>query len=183
ELIAADYVYQIKRLAHPHLYSPIFGPISEYIVGLKDLAKELRAADKALADAGEKDAWLDLSKYPLAGVDVVDRYTYRITLKGRYPQFAYWLAMSFFAPVPIEADRFYALPGMPKKNLPLDWYPVGTGPTCSRRIIPMRAWGWSAIRTTGASPIPPKASRRTGHQGCWWPPHSGFRSSTRRCSV
>ena len=36
ELIAEDYVYQIKRLAHPRLHSPIFGLISGYIVGLKD---------------------------------------------------------------------------------------------------------------------------------------------------
>ena len=128
ELIAADFVYQIKRLAHPRLHSPILGLISGYIVGLKELAQELRAANEALADAGNKDAWLDLSKYPLAGVEVVDRYTYRITLRGRYPQFQYWLAMNFFAPVPIEADRFYGQPGMAEKNLSLDWYPVGTGP-------------------------------------------------------
>ena len=30
--------------------------------------------------------------------------------------------------VPFEVDRFYGQPGMAKKNLTLDWYPVGTGP-------------------------------------------------------
>ncbi|MCG6865588.1 MAG: peptide ABC transporter substrate-binding protein, partial [Thiogranum sp.] len=44
ELTAADYVYQIKRLAHPHLHSPIFGLMSDYIVGLRDYAKTLKAA-------------------------------------------------------------------------------------------------------------------------------------------
>ncbi len=128
ELTAEDYVYQIKRLAHPRLHSPIFGLMSEYIVGLKELSATLKAADRELVAASGEDAWLDLSKYPLAGVEVVDRYTYRIKLKGRYPQFVYWLAMTFFAPVPIEADRFYAQPGMMEKNIMLDWYPVGTGP-------------------------------------------------------
>ena len=39
ELTAADYVYQIKRLAHPGLSSPIFGLMSEHIVGLKELGE------------------------------------------------------------------------------------------------------------------------------------------------
>jgi ABC-type transport system substrate-binding protein len=49
-------------------------------------------------------------------------------LNGSYPQFVYWLAMPFFAPVPWEADRFFAQPGMQAKNFTLDWWPVGTGP-------------------------------------------------------
>jgi oligopeptide transport system substrate-binding protein len=57
----------------------------------------------------------------------VDRYTYRIRIKGKYPQFVYWLAMPFFAPVPEEAERFYRQPGMAEKNFSLDWQPVGTG--------------------------------------------------------
>jgi ABC-type transport system substrate-binding protein len=122
ELTAADYVYEIKRLASPRLSSPIFGLMSEHIVGLAELAEELRAADS------DKDAWLDLSKYQLAGVKQLDRYTFSIKIKGRYAQFVYWLAMSFFAPVPIEVDRFYAQKGLAAKNLTLDWYPVGTGP-------------------------------------------------------
>lgn len=124
ELIADDYVYQIKRLASPKLNSPIFGMMSEYILGLKDyadaLAKQAKQNDKA--------AYLDLNRVPLAGAEVVDRYTYRVKLKGKYPQFVYWLAMPFFAPVPWEAERFYAQPGMKEKNLMLDWFPVGTGP-------------------------------------------------------
>ncbi|GAB4175963.1 MAG: ABC transporter substrate-binding protein [Rhodocyclaceae bacterium] len=136
ELTAADYVYQIKRLAHPRLHSPIFGLMSDYVPGLKDLAARLRAADAKLREAGRADAWLDLDAFPLEGVELVDRYTYRIRLKGRYPQFVYWLAMSFFAPVPVEADRFYAQPGMAEKNLTLDWYPVGTGPYMLTRNDP-----------------------------------------------
>ncbi len=128
ELTAEDYVYQIKRLAHPRLHSPLFGLMSEHIVGFKALAQRLDAENKALSIAGQPDAWLDLSKQALEGVELIDRYRYRIRIKGRYPQFIYWLAMNFFAPVPIEVDRFFGQPGMAEKNLSLDWYPVGTGP-------------------------------------------------------
>jgi oligopeptide transport system substrate-binding protein len=124
ELEAADYAYQIKRLAHPGLHSPIFGLMSEYIIGLAELGDTLKVAART-APPGE---WLDLRKHDLPGVEVVDRHTYRIRLKGKYPQFLYWLAMPFFAPVPWEADLFHAQPGMAERNLTLDWYPIGTGP-------------------------------------------------------
>jgi len=124
ELVAADYVYQVKRLAHPHLHSPIFGLMSDYIVGLKDYAKTLEEeAGKAGANA-----YINLHDYPLEGAEVIDRYRYRIKLRGVYPQFRYWLAMPFFAPVPWEADAFYSQPGMKDRNITLDWYPLGTGP-------------------------------------------------------
>lgn len=124
ELTADDYIYEIKRLAHPHLHSPIFGMMSELIVGLKDLGARLQEDAKALPPGG----WLDLGRYDLPGAEKVDAHTWRIHIKGKYPQFAYWLAMPFFAPVPREVDRFYSQPGMAEKNLILDWWPVGTGP-------------------------------------------------------
>ena len=124
ELVADDYIYQIKRLAHPHLHSPIFGMMAERIVGLKAFSEEVQKAAKDLPP----DAWLDLDRFSIEGVTRIDRYTYRIVLNGKYPQFLYWLAMPFFAPVPREVDRFYSQPGMAEKNLTLDWYPVGTGP-------------------------------------------------------
>jgi oligopeptide transport system substrate-binding protein len=124
ELVAEDFAFEIRRLAHPHLHSPIFGLMSEYIVGLKDYAAKLQEAAKKLPPGG----YLDLNSIPLEGVEVVDSHTYRIRVKGKYPQFVYWLAMPFFAPVPWEAEKFYSQPGMSDgKNLSLDWYPVGTG--------------------------------------------------------
>ena len=123
KVTAEDYVYQIKRLAHPQLHVPIAGVMSEYIVGFKDYAETLQHAAKR-----HPDAYLDLDNYDLPGVQVVDEHTYRITLNGKYPQFQYWLAMPFFAPMPHEAERFYARPGMRERNLSLDWWPVGSGP-------------------------------------------------------
>jgi oligopeptide transport system substrate-binding protein len=122
ELVADDYIYQIKRLAHPRLHSPIFGLMAEYIVGMAEYAEALKKADV------DKNKWLDLRQFPLHGVERVDRYTYRVTLKGRYPQFAYWLAMPFFSPIPWEAEKFFHQSGMELKNFTLDWWPVGTGP-------------------------------------------------------
>ncbi|MBY0484008.1 ABC transporter substrate-binding protein [Nitrosomonas sp.] len=125
ELLAEDYVYQIKRLAHPRLHSPIYGLMADYIVGLSDYAKVLKQANQNHSDG---KTYLDLRDYQLDGVQVVDRYTYRIKIAGKYPQFVYWLAMPFFAPIPWEADRFYSQKGLIQKNITLDWYPVGTGP-------------------------------------------------------
>lgn len=125
ELLAEDYVYQIKRLAHPRLHSPIYGLMADYIVGLRTYAEILKQADRNLPQ-GEN--FLDLRNYELEGVQATGKYTYRIKIKGKYPQFLYWLAMPFFAPIPWEADRFYSQPGLMQKNITLDWYPIGTGP-------------------------------------------------------
>jgi ABC-type oligopeptide transport system substrate-binding subunit len=122
-VMAADYAYQIKRLANPQLHSPIFGVMSEYIVGLKEYAENLQQAHQA-----NPNAVLDMNAYPLTGVQVVDERTYRIEVIGKYPQFSYWLAMSFFAPMPQEVERFYAQAGMRERNLTLDWWPIGSGP-------------------------------------------------------
>lgn len=125
ELIAEDYIYQIKRLAHPKLHSPIYELMADYIVGLRDYAKVLIQAKQIQFDQKNH---LDLRNYALEGVELIDKYSYRITIKGKYPQFMYWLAMPFFAPIPWEADVFYSQPGLIQKNITLDWYPVGTGP-------------------------------------------------------
>jgi oligopeptide transport system substrate-binding protein len=123
EMMAADFVYQIKRLAHPRLHSPIFGLMSEYIIGLNEYSAKL----KEYAEDIPGNGYLDLDRFEVSGVQILDRYRYAIDIRGKYPQFQYWLAMPFFSPVPHEAERFYRQPGMPA-NISLDWYPVGSGP-------------------------------------------------------
>jgi oligopeptide transport system substrate-binding protein len=127
ELTAADYVYQIKRLAYPKLHSPILSVMDDYIVGMKEYADTLNKAYQKISGGSEQAVYLDLTQYPLAGVEQVDRYTYRVKIRGKYPQFLYWMAMPFFAPMPPEADQFFLQPGMAARNLTLDWYAVGTG--------------------------------------------------------
>ncbi|MBX3617570.1 ABC transporter substrate-binding protein [Nitrosomonas sp.] len=125
ELIAEDYIYQIKRLAHPKLHSPIYELMADYIVGLREYATELK---QVIQNYPLKDTFLDLRNHQLEGVLVVDKYTYRVKIKGKYPQFIYWLAMPFFAPIPWEADQFFSQSGLIQRNITLDWYPIGTGP-------------------------------------------------------
>jgi len=127
EVTAADYVYQIKRIAQPSLHSPILGIMAQYIDGLKELAKEIKAKEDALKKQGEEHPFIDLDKFDLPGVKILDRYTYQIKVKGLYPQLIYWLSMPFFAPMPKEAIQFYSQPGLIDKNIVLDWYPVGSG--------------------------------------------------------
>lgn len=126
ELTADDYVYQVKRLAVPANHSPIAGLMGEHIEGFASFAKTARAQQEKDRAAGH--LWTDLRPLTMNGVKVLDRYTYSIHIKGVYPQFIYWLAMNFFAPMPWEAERFYAQPGMTERNITLNWYPVGTGP-------------------------------------------------------
>ena len=123
ELVAEDYVYQIKRIASPFLHSPIAGVMREYIVGF-DAFRNL--AGERYRD--QPDAWHDLRELVFAGLYVDDRYTYRIRIEGKYPQLVFWLAMPFFSPMPWEAEKFYSQPGMDERNISLNWYPVGTGP-------------------------------------------------------
>ena len=87
-----------------------------------------KAHEKLKNEADEDQRFVDLRNYAMEGVEVLDRYRYRIRVKGKYPQLVYWLAMPFFAPMPWEADLFYSQPGMKKRNITLNWYPVGTGP-------------------------------------------------------
>ncbi len=122
ELLAKDYVYQIKRMAHTKIHSPIAGLMSKYIVGLNELAEELHNLDESEMN------YIDLNKYDLSGVKVISDTKFEITLKQKYPQFLYWLSMYFFSPMPWEADYFYAQAGMKDKNITMDWFPVGTGP-------------------------------------------------------
>jgi ABC-type transport system substrate-binding protein len=117
EMVAEDYVYQIKRLAYPKIQSPIAELMAGYIDGFSEFAES--TANIAIQD---------LKKQPMRGVEAINDHQYRIRIKGKYPQFQYWLAMPFFAPMPWEADAFYAQAELKNKNITLDWYPIGTGP-------------------------------------------------------
>ncbi len=132
ELIADDYVYAIRRLATPRIKSPSFSTMSEHIVGLKEYGAQIVAADKALRAGLEPTnrdlPFLDFRKYAFDGAQTLDPHTLRIRINGKYPQFKYWLAMTFFSPIPWEAEAFYAQPGMAERNLTLNFWPVGTGP-------------------------------------------------------
>lgn len=132
ELTADDYVYAFRRLASPRVPSPIYSLMAGYVIGMKEYGDRLRALDQEARQGMAPDQrdlpWLDLRGIGFDGVQAVDPHTLRIRVKGKYPQFKYWLAMTFTAPVPWEAERFYSQPGMAQRNLSLNTWPVGTGP-------------------------------------------------------
>ena len=165
ELVADDYVYQIKRLAHPRLHSPIMRLMSEYIVGLKDLRRSWPGRKRQPA-ARPQDGYLDLTRFNLAGAEVVDRYTYRIRVKGKYPQFVYWLAMPFFAPMPCPR-RTVSIRSRAwrRRTFPSTGIPVGTGPYMLTVNNPNRQMVLERNPNFAASRIPRKASRATRQAG------------------
>lgn len=132
ELTAHDYVYAFRRLASPRVASPIYSTLAQHVVGFREYGERVRQADRELREglpSGQRDLpWLDLRELGFDGVTALDDHTLRIRVNGSYPQFRYWLAMTFTAPVPWEADRFYSQPGMADHNLSLNTWPVGTGP-------------------------------------------------------
>lgn len=127
ELTADDYVYGIKRIGDVRTVSPVLGILSSHIVGLKAFSETFAQALKEAEAAGRPAP--DIRDIPVEGVKARDSHTLEITVYGRYPQFANWLTMAFFAPVPWEATAFYgANPLLKKNNVTLEAWPVGTGP-------------------------------------------------------
>ena len=136
ELVAEDFVYAIKRHATTRIEAPVYAVFAEYVIGLKPYAALIKREDAKLLAGLPEDLqdkpFLDFRRWPLAGAQAIDRYTFRIRLKGKYPQWRYWMAMPFTAPLPWEADAFYAQPGMAEAGLSLNQWPVGTGPFMMR---------------------------------------------------
>ncbi len=132
ELVAEDYVYALKRQATTRITTPIQGIFAEHVLGLGDYAALVKAEDAKLRaglDASSQDRpFLDFRRWPLAGASAPDKHLLRLRIKGKYPQWNYWMTTTFMAPVPWEADAFYAQPGMAAAGLSLDTWPVGTGP-------------------------------------------------------
>ena len=132
ELVAEDFVYALKRHATPRITTPIFSTFAEYVVGLKEygalIKQEEAKLTKGLDKASLDKPFLDFRQWPLAGASAPDKHLLRIRIKGKYPQWSYWMTLPFTAPVPWEADAFYALPGMAERDLTLDTWPIGTGP-------------------------------------------------------
>jgi len=108
ELAAADYAYSLKRLLDPALRSPWMWILEGKLVG----GDEVQAAAK-------KGGKLDYDA-PLAGLEVVDRYTLRIRLKAPDYRFPYVLAMTATAAVARETVEAY--------GIDFGAHPVGTGP-------------------------------------------------------
>jgi ABC-type transport system substrate-binding protein len=132
ELVAEDFVYAIKRHATTRITAPVFGIFSEYVIGLKDYGALVAAEDAKLLAGMDRASldkpFLDFRQWPLVGASAPEKHLLRIRIRGKYPQWKYWMQTTFMSPIPWEADAFYAQPGMAAVGLSLDLWPVGTGP-------------------------------------------------------
>jgi ABC-type transport system substrate-binding protein len=108
ELIAADYAYAFKRLLDPAQKSPWSWLVEGKIIGGDELQEKAKKSGKFDFDA------------PMAGLEVVDRYTLRIRLKDPDYSFLYVLAMPETAAVAREVVEAY--------GIDFGAHPVGTGP-------------------------------------------------------
>ncbi len=111
ELTAADYVYSFKRFADPKVASPVWSTVEAWgLSGLK------AARDAALASKQD----FDYAK-PIAGLQLLDRYTLRFQLDKPNPRFLQEIALSdLFGAVAREVIEAAGDQSMAR--------PVGTGP-------------------------------------------------------
>jgi ABC-type transport system substrate-binding protein len=111
ELVAADYIYQIKRIADPKNKSPVVASILETkYLGLAALREEAIKNNKPF----------DYDK-PIAGLSAPDRYTLRVELEEPRPGYAEsFTGSDLLGAVAREVVEYY--------GDQIDAHPVGTGP-------------------------------------------------------
>ena len=145
ELTAGDYVHAIRRLADPRLDCPIYATLAKNMLGMAEYRKHIeaqiaaartvrKAAAGAMYNQEADERYNPIRVDYAAGAEAfpfvrqVDRYTFEVVLAKAYPQVLYWMAMSFFAPVPPEAVAFFSQPVLLERSIKLDKNMVGTGP-------------------------------------------------------
>ena len=140
ELTAADHAYGLKRILDPAVKSPWLWMLQGKIVGGDE------AREKAL-----KSGKFDYDS-PIAGLEVVDRYTLKIHLKSPDLRFLYVLAVPNTAAIAREVVEAY--------GNDIGAHPVGTGPYMlgqykrSSRIELVANPGYREITYAPSGPIP-----------------------------
>lgn len=108
ELTAQDFAYSIRRFYDPKLRSPNLYFFEGKIVGADEVMQQAKKTGRYDYDA------------PIAGLEVLDRYTLRIRLKEADYNFQYVMAMPLAMGMAREAVEYY---GEDVRS-----HPVGTGP-------------------------------------------------------
>lgn len=125
EIVAADFEFELQRIADPAVGSPVIEPFS-HIEGFQAFGRRLaerREADPEFAARPVHEQYREVG--PIEGVRTPSSHVLEITLAEPYPQILYWFAMEFSAPVPWEAIAWYdGEEGRPR----FDDHPVGSGP-------------------------------------------------------
>ncbi len=152
ELVAADQAYAIRRLLDPAVKSPWLWLVEGKIVGADAVRERASKSGKFDYDA------------PIAGLEVVDRYTLRIRLTQPDLRFLYVFAVPNTAPVAREVVAAY--------GVDIGAHPVGTGPYMlgeykrSSKIVLVANPGYRETTYAPAGPIPADAAgSRGGAQG------------------
>ncbi len=158
ELVAADYVYSIKRYYDPRWKSPrVYVLESSTILGLSELRQE------ALRSRQPFDYDRDV-----AGLRVLDRYTFELRFAEPQPRFVYYLAdPSLVGAVAREVVEAYGEKVME--------HPVGTGPyrltswKRSSKIVLERNPDYREVRYREAAPdgdldLAPSVARLQGRR-------------------
>jgi len=110
ELVAQDYVYAIQRVLDPKVRSYWLYLFEDHLEGLEPV---LAAARKSGA--------LDYAT-PIAGLSLVDRYTFRVRFKDPDFAFQHWLTTSVFAAIAREVVEKHG-----DESRRVNEHPVGTG--------------------------------------------------------
>jgi ABC-type transport system substrate-binding protein len=125
EVVAADFAFQLMRIADPALASPVVATFAK-IEGFQAFSERLSALRDA--DAGFAQQRID-AQYAaaggIAGLRVDGPHALEIVLSEPYPQLLYWFTMPFTAPVPWEAVERWD--GQEGRAFFKD-HPVGAGP-------------------------------------------------------
>jgi ABC-type transport system substrate-binding protein len=143
ELVAADQAYAIRRLLDPAVKSPWLWLVEGKIVGADAVRERASKSGKFDYDA------------PIAGLEVVDRYTLRIRLTQPDLRFLYVFAVPNTAPVAREVVAAY--------GVDVGAHPVGTGPYMlgeykrSSKIVLVANPGYRETTYVPAGPVPADA--------------------------
>ena len=142
ELTAADYAYSFKRHLDPVQKSPWAWLIEGKLVGGDEAQERARTTGRFDYDT------------PLAGLEVVDRYTLKIRLKAPDYRFGYVLAVQNMAAIAREVVEAH--------GTDIGAHPVGTGPfrlaeyKRSSRIVLEANPGYRRDTYVPAGPVPPQ---------------------------
>ncbi len=127
EIVAEDVQYVFQRLCDPKVESPFESTFEEYVDGV---AETYEAAKKA-AETGRR---FDYDTMRVSGIEVLDRYRFRLRMKKKYPQILYWFAFQATAPVAREAVEYYDGQIHDGKRRP-DFHKFGSVGTGAYRIV------------------------------------------------
>lgn len=111
ELVAADYVYSYKRLLDPKVASPNYYLFENKLLGADVIRKDAEKSGRFNYDA------------EIAGLQALDRYTFRVELSKPDFEFVYNFTTTQFAAVAREVIEMYR----DERNRVRE-HPVGTGP-------------------------------------------------------